>query len=186
MSLALEEDIQKARRPYFHFGSAGTFWGNLSSLVTETIQSQCFCTVARIGFWQRILEQLEACCGELVKRATNHLYLWLVIVIEFDWWHHVILTSDFTDHSANQCWYWNFLCALHKRHHHTSSSVVTRSSHSLLPHITCPVTLYRIEGLSYAIKAHEYLTSISHISSDHLLSGQNGITTGYTLFVFWL
>ena len=61
---ALEANIQNARRPFLHFGSIGTFPGDLSHLSTRLVVETCVVPVLIYGCenWiltERILEHLE-------------------------------------------------------------------------------------------------------------------------------
>ena len=61
---ALEANIQKARRLFFHFGSIGTFQGDLSPLSTRLVVETCVVPVLIYGckkliLTERILEHLE-------------------------------------------------------------------------------------------------------------------------------
>ena len=69
------------------FENIGTFQGNLNSVMETHVVSVLLYSGKNWILTERMLEQLEACCGKLVKRATEHLYLWSVIVLkcaEFD------------------------------------------------------------------------------------------------------
>ena len=55
-SRSVEENVQKARQAFFHYGSFGVLWGDISPLssreVIEFASCQCCSTAPRIGFLQ--------------------------------------------------------------------------------------------------------------------------------------
>ena len=72
----MEENIRRACKSFFHYGSLGAFQGDLSPLSTRSIIETCVMPVLLFGSenWivsGGILEQLESFLGELAKRALK-------------------------------------------------------------------------------------------------------------------
>ena len=75
-SHAVEENNQKARIAFFHFGSIGAFQGDLSPLSTRSVVETCGSSSSVYGCenWivtERILQQLEACLGEFSRGVAR-------------------------------------------------------------------------------------------------------------------
>lgn len=75
-SRSVEENIQKARHAFFHFGSIGVFQGNISPLSSREVIESCVMPVLLYGSKNWILSEapmkkLEAFQGELVKRVLK-------------------------------------------------------------------------------------------------------------------
>ena len=75
-SKSIEENIQKARRAFFHFGSIGVFQGDISPLSSRSVLESCVMPVLLYGSenWMlldSLLNKLEAFQGELVKRVLK-------------------------------------------------------------------------------------------------------------------
>jgi hypothetical protein len=75
-SRAVEEGIRRARRSFFHFGSIGSFQGDLSPLSTRSVVETCVIPRLLYGCenWnvtEGILAQLESFLGEVAKRALR-------------------------------------------------------------------------------------------------------------------
>ena len=75
-SRSVEENIRKARKSFFHYGSLGAFQGDLSPLSTKSIIETCVMPILLFGSenWivsKTILDQLESFLGELAKRALR-------------------------------------------------------------------------------------------------------------------
>ena len=75
-SWSVEENIRKAHKSFFHYGSLGAFQGDLSPLSTRSIIETCVMPILLFGSenWivsGGILEQLESFLGELAKRALK-------------------------------------------------------------------------------------------------------------------
>ena len=75
-SRSVEENIRRARKSFFHYGSLGAFQGDLSPLSTRSIIETCVMPILLFGSenWivsGGILEQLESFLGELAKRALK-------------------------------------------------------------------------------------------------------------------
>ena len=72
----VEEDIKKARRAFFHYGSVGAFQGDLDLQSSESIIESCVTPVLLFGCenWivsERCLYMLDSFLGELAKRALK-------------------------------------------------------------------------------------------------------------------
>ena len=75
-SRSVEENIMRAHKSFFHYGSLGAFQGDLSPLLTRPIIETCVTPILVFGSenWTvsgGILEQLESFLGELAKRALK-------------------------------------------------------------------------------------------------------------------
>lgn len=73
---SVTENIKKARRAFFHYGSIGAFQGCLNPLSTRSIIELCVMPVLLFGCenWilsKHSLDQLESFLGELAKRALR-------------------------------------------------------------------------------------------------------------------
>ena len=82
-SKQVDENIKKARRTFFHYGTLGTFQGNLNPLSTGSIIQTCVMPVLMYGSENWVLTdksivQLESFLGEMAKRAKRALK-WLRI-----------------------------------------------------------------------------------------------------------
>ena len=76
VSRSVEENIRRARKFFFYYGSLGAFQGDLSPLSTRFIIETCVMPILLFGSenWivsGGILEQLESFLGELAKRALK-------------------------------------------------------------------------------------------------------------------
>ena len=70
----VDENIKKARRSFFHFGSIGSFQRDLSPLSTRSVIKTCVLPVLLFGYENWILmeglaKRLECFQGELARRA---------------------------------------------------------------------------------------------------------------------
>ena len=75
-SQSVEENIRKAHKSFFHYGSLGAFQGDLSHLSTRSIIQTCVMPILLFGSenWivsGSILKQLESFLGELANRALE-------------------------------------------------------------------------------------------------------------------
>ena len=75
-TISITENIKKARRAFFHYGSIGAFQGCLNPLSTRSIIELCVMPVLLYGCenWilsKHCLDQLESFLGELAKRALR-------------------------------------------------------------------------------------------------------------------
>ena len=75
-SRGVEENIKKSRRAFFHFGSIGTFQGDISPLSSRSVLESCVMPILLYGAenWvltERLVEKLEAFQSELVKRILK-------------------------------------------------------------------------------------------------------------------
>ena len=75
-SRSVEENIRKAHKSFFHYGSLGAFQGDLSPLSTKSIIETRVMPILLFGSenWivsKTILDQLESFLGELAKRALR-------------------------------------------------------------------------------------------------------------------
>ena len=75
-SRSVEENVQKARRAFFHFGSIGAFQGDISPLSSREVIESCVMPVLLYGSenWiltDALMERLESFQGELVKRVLK-------------------------------------------------------------------------------------------------------------------
>lgn len=75
-SKSVEENIKKARRAFFSYGSIGAFQGDLNPLSTKSIIDSCVMPILLFGSenWiltESLLNKLEAFLGELAKRALK-------------------------------------------------------------------------------------------------------------------
>ena len=82
-SKQVDENIKKARRTLFHYGTLGTFQGNLNPLSTGSIIQTCVMPVLMYGSENWVLTdksivQLESFLREMAKRAKRALK-WLRI-----------------------------------------------------------------------------------------------------------
>ena len=73
---AVEENIKKARRAFFHYGSIGIFQGDLSPLSSRQVLEMCVLPVLLYGSenWimtENLLGKLESFQAELVKRILK-------------------------------------------------------------------------------------------------------------------
>ena len=69
---AIEENIKRARRAFFLFGSIGAFQGDLSPLSSVSILETCVCPILLYGSenWiltETLMKRLESFQGELAK-----------------------------------------------------------------------------------------------------------------------
>ena len=75
-SRSVEENIKKARRAFFHFGSIGVFQGDISPLSSREVMESCVMPVLLYGSenWiltEALMERLDAFQGELAKRVLK-------------------------------------------------------------------------------------------------------------------
>ena len=75
-SSSVEENIRKAHRAFFHFGSIGVFQGDISPLSSKEVIEACVMPVLLYGSENWVLtdvlmERLEAFQAELVKRVLK-------------------------------------------------------------------------------------------------------------------
>ena len=75
-SKSVNENIRKARRTFFHYGSLGTFQGDLNPLSTGSIIQTCVMPVLMYGSENWLLtinqlNQLDSFLGEMAKRALK-------------------------------------------------------------------------------------------------------------------
>ena len=75
-SRSIEENVQRARRAFFHFGSIGVFQGDISPLSSREVIESCVMPVLLYGSenWilsEALLERLESFQGELAKRVLK-------------------------------------------------------------------------------------------------------------------
>ena len=75
-SKSIEENIKKARRALFSYGSIGAFQGDLNPLSSKSIINSCVVPILIFGSenWiltESLLHKLEAFLGELAKRALK-------------------------------------------------------------------------------------------------------------------
>ena len=75
-SRSVGENIQKACRAFFHYGSIGVFQGDISPLPSREVIESCVRLVLLYGLenWiltEALLKKLEAFLGELVKRVLK-------------------------------------------------------------------------------------------------------------------
>ena len=75
-SKSIEENIKKARRAFFSYGSIGAFQGDLNPLSSKSIINSCVMPILLFGSenWiltESLLHKLEAFLGELAKRALK-------------------------------------------------------------------------------------------------------------------
>ena len=75
-SRSVEENIQKARRAFFHYGSIGVFQGDISPLSSREVIESCVMPVLLYGSenWiltDALIRRLEASQTELVKRVLK-------------------------------------------------------------------------------------------------------------------
>ena len=73
---SVEENIWKARRAFFHYGSIGVFQGDISPLSSRSVLECCVMPILMYGSenWiltERLIDKLEAFQGELVKRVLK-------------------------------------------------------------------------------------------------------------------
>ena len=73
---SVDENIKKARRAFFHYGSLGSFQGDLNPLSTRSIIQTCVMPVLLYGCENWILSdksitQLQSFLGEMAKRALK-------------------------------------------------------------------------------------------------------------------
>ena len=73
---AVEENIMRARRAFFHYGSIGAFQGDLSPLSSKSVYEVCVLPILLYGCenWvltQTLIDRLEAFQGEIVKRMLK-------------------------------------------------------------------------------------------------------------------
>ena len=72
----MEENILKARRAFFHYGSIGVFQGDIRPLSSRSVLECCVIPILMYGSenWiltERLIDKLEAFQGELVKRVLK-------------------------------------------------------------------------------------------------------------------
>ena len=72
----VHENIKKARRCFFHFGSIGAFQGDISPLSSRFVIDLCVIPVLLFGCenWiltESLVKQLECFQGELAKRVLR-------------------------------------------------------------------------------------------------------------------
>jgi len=70
----VDENIKKARRAFFNFGSIGVFQGSLNPLSSATVIETCVMPILLYGagnwiFTSELLKRLESFQGELAKRV---------------------------------------------------------------------------------------------------------------------
>ena len=75
-SKLIEENIKKARKAFFSYGSIGAFQGDLNPLSSKSIINTCMMPVLLFGSenWiltEALLHRLEAFLGVLTKRALK-------------------------------------------------------------------------------------------------------------------
>ena len=73
---SVEENILKARRAFFHYGSIGVFQGDISPLSSRSVIECCVMPILMCGSenWiltEVLIDKLEAFQGELVKRVLK-------------------------------------------------------------------------------------------------------------------
>ena len=73
---SVDENIKKARRSFFHYGSIGAFQGDICPLSSRSILESCVMPVLLYGCENWIMtevlwERLEAFQGELAKRILK-------------------------------------------------------------------------------------------------------------------
>lgn len=74
----MDENIKKARRAFFHYGSIGVFQGDICPLSSKSVLECCVIPVLLYGCENWILteplcQKLESLQSELVKRMLKHL-----------------------------------------------------------------------------------------------------------------
>ena len=75
---SVDENIKKARRAFFHYGSIGVFQGDICPLSSKSVLECCVIPVLLYGCENWILteplcQKLESLQSELVKRMLKHL-----------------------------------------------------------------------------------------------------------------
>ena len=72
-SKSIEENIKKARRAFFSYGSIGAFQGDLNPLSSKSIIDSCVMPILLFGSENWILAEthLHAIIGEIAKRALK-------------------------------------------------------------------------------------------------------------------
>ena len=73
---SVEENIGKARRSFFHYGSIGVFQGDLSPLSSRSVIETCVIPVLLYGAenWimtEQLVKRVDSFLGEMAKRAVK-------------------------------------------------------------------------------------------------------------------